>query len=42
VQKSARGSQFRRCMRAETDERFARYPRLPVVECAGFEEPRDE
>ena len=37
VQESARGSRFWRCLRAETDRRFARYPRLPVKECAGYE-----
>ncbi len=26
------------CDRARTDERFPRYPRLPVLECAGHEE----
>jgi hypothetical protein len=29
-------SVFVRCGLAETDPRFARYPRLPVVECAGY------
>jgi hypothetical protein len=28
-------SVFVRCRLAETDPRFARYPRLPVAECAG-------
>lgn len=39
VQKSAKGSRFWRCLRTETDDRFVRYPRLPVVECVGYEEP---
>jgi hypothetical protein len=39
VQKTARGSRFWRCARAETDAHFLRYPRLPVVRCAGHEEP---
>ena len=34
---TARGSTFWRCLRAETDPRFARYPRLPVTACPGFE-----
>jgi hypothetical protein len=34
---NSRASTFYMCRRAETDESFARYPRLPVRECAGFE-----
>ena len=34
---SARGSSFVLCGLSRTDERFAKYPRLPVVTCAGFE-----
>ena len=34
---SAKGSTFHRCLRAETDARFRRYPPLPVLECTGFE-----
>jgi hypothetical protein len=37
VQETARGSRFWRCLRAETDPRFTRYPRLPVRECPGYE-----
>jgi hypothetical protein len=37
AQETARGSRFWRCLRAEDDARFARYPRLPVVRCAGYE-----
>ena len=33
---SAKGSVFRRCQLHESDARFAKYPRLPVVQCAGF------
>lgn len=29
-------SRFLRCRLADTDDRFARYPRLPVVACEGF------
>jgi len=33
---SDRGSVFLRCELAFTDGRFAKYPRLPVVVCAGY------
>ncbi len=32
-----RGSVFYRCARAEDDPRFPKYPRLPVVNCIGYE-----
>lgn len=32
-----RGSTFYLCRRSEEDPRFAKYPRLPVVRCPGFE-----
>lgn len=35
---SARGSQFSLCGRSRTDARYPRYPRLPVLVCAGYEE----
>lgn len=35
-----RGSTFFRCLRADTDPRFVRYPRLPMRQCEGFEEGR--
>jgi uncharacterized protein YciI len=35
---SRRGSTFFRCLRAETDPRFLRYPPLPVRSCIGYEE----
>ena len=34
--RNARGSVFHYCRRADADPRFARYPALPVVRCAGF------
>jgi hypothetical protein len=34
---SARGSQFILCELSRSDARFARYPRLPVLSCEGFE-----
>jgi len=35
--RSARGSIFYYCQRAETDESFPKYPRLPVLLCRGYE-----
>ena len=32
-----RGSTFYRCLRAESDARFTRYPPLPVLACPGYE-----
>jgi hypothetical protein len=37
VVQTARGSTFYLCRLAEEDARFARYPRLPVLHCAGYE-----
>ena len=37
TQETARGSVFWRCLRAEDDPRFRRYPALPVRVCAGHE-----
>ncbi len=34
---SDRGSLFYLCQRSFTDKRFATYPKLPVIECVGFE-----
>jgi hypothetical protein len=34
---SDRGSQFTLCRLALTDNRFPKYPRLPVLQCGGFE-----
>jgi hypothetical protein len=33
---SARASVFYRCDLSFTDDRFPRYPRLPVLVCAGY------
>jgi hypothetical protein len=33
---SARGSVFYLCTLSERDSHFAKYPRLPVLNCAGF------
>jgi hypothetical protein len=37
LQRSARGSRFWRCRRADFDPAFVRYPPLPVRSCPGFE-----
>lgn len=37
IVKSGRGSRFSMCLLSKTDERFPKYPRLPVRECAGYE-----
>jgi hypothetical protein len=34
---SARGASFVLCSLSRTDERFTKYPRLPVLRCVGFE-----
>ena len=34
---SGRGSVFWLCRRADGDSAFPRYPRLPVLRCAGYE-----
>lgn len=33
---SSRGSVFLLCELSRTDPRFAKYPRLPVLNCAGY------
>lgn len=37
VVESGRGSRFYLCKRSETDERFPKYPPLPVRACTGYE-----
>lgn len=37
VIESDRGSRFTFCERSRTDDRFPRYPPLPVLACAGYE-----
>ena len=34
---SDRGSTFYLCERAATDPKFPKYPRLPVLQCSGYE-----
>lgn len=40
-QENARGSRFWRCLRADREPDFLRYPPLPVLECSGFEPAND-
>jgi glycine cleavage system transcriptional repressor len=37
TQRSTRGSTFWRCLRADVDSSYRRYPPLPVADCGGFE-----
>jgi hypothetical protein len=34
---SSKGSRFWLCSRSDTDPRYAKYPRLPVLACPGHE-----
>ena len=34
---SSKGSTFYLCQLAQTDPRFLKYPRLPVLECSGYQ-----
>jgi hypothetical protein len=36
--KSDRGATFYFCQRSATDPKFPKYPRLPVLECSGYEQ----
>jgi hypothetical protein len=38
---NTRGSVFSLCLRSRTDERYPRYPRIPVTACPGHE-PREK
>jgi hypothetical protein len=39
---NTRGSVFSLCERSRSEpDRYPRYPRLPVGECAGYEQRRD-
>jgi hypothetical protein len=42
VVRNTRGSTFSLCERSKTDPAFPRYPRLPVIECAGYEPGRPQ
>lgn len=37
VIRNTRGSAFSLCLRAGEDERYPKYPRVPVLRCPGFE-----
>jgi RNA polymerase sigma-70 factor (ECF subfamily) len=37
LNQTRRGTAYLRCGRSAWDDRLVRYPRLPVIECAGFE-----
>jgi ketosteroid isomerase-like protein len=37
LNETRRGTAYLRCGRSAWDDRLVRYPRLPVIECAGFE-----
>lgn len=39
---NTRGSVFSLCERSRTDPAYPRYPRLPVLECTGYEQRRDD
>lgn len=39
---SDRGSTFYMCQRSLTDPGFPKYPRLPVLQCRGYERCDDE
>jgi hypothetical protein len=41
IVRNTRGSVFSLCERSRTQPEYPRYPRVPVLECAGFE-PRGE
>lgn len=34
---SAKGSQFLLCQLSQSDPRFPKYPRLPVLSCSGYQ-----
>jgi hypothetical protein len=38
VVRNTRGSSFSLCRRWKDDDRYPRYPRLPVLRCRGFEQ----
>jgi hypothetical protein len=38
--RNTRGSEFSLCERSRTDPDYPRYPRLPVVNCDGYEQDK--
>jgi hypothetical protein len=41
IVRNTRGSVFSLCRRSRDDQRYPRYPRMPVLECPGHEEHGD-
>jgi hypothetical protein len=41
ILKSDKGSVFWMCQLSFTDSRYRKYPRLPVMECGGYEKKPD-
>ena len=37
IVRTGRGSEFSLCRRSRTDPAYAKYPRVPVLRCPGFE-----
>jgi hypothetical protein len=37
VVKNTRGSRFSLCERSKTEPEYPKYPRVPVLECRGYE-----
>jgi len=37
VVRNTRGSSFSLCLRSRVDRSYPRYPRLPVLECPGYQ-----
>ena len=35
--RTGRGSEFSMCLRSKDDERYPKYPRVPVGSCPGYE-----
>ena len=42
IVKSAKGSFFHLCMFFKKDPRFSKYPKLPVLACAGYQAREQE
>ena len=42
VVENTRGSRFSMCERSKTEPEYPKYPRLPVVECRGYERREDK
>jgi hypothetical protein len=42
IVRNTRGSVFSLCERSRTDPSYPRYPRLPVLECRGYEPVTEE